>query len=63
MAAAVIALIGAVAVLAGRVASGSATLAPPFVSHQPCVAVLAMIPAAVGLLAGYLACRRRRTDY
>jgi hypothetical protein len=57
--AAVIALIGAVAVLAGRVASGSATLAPPFVSRQPCIVVLALIPAAIGLLAGYRASARR----
>jgi Zn-dependent protease with chaperone function len=36
----------ALAVLAGRVASGSATLAPPFLSAQPCVVVLALVPAA-----------------
>jgi Zn-dependent protease with chaperone function len=35
----------ALAVLAGRVASGSATLAPPFLSGQPCVVVLALVPA------------------
>ena len=41
-------LIG-LAVLAAHAAAGSATLAPPFLSSQPCVAVLAMIPAAAGL--------------
>ncbi len=45
----VIALMTAVAALAGQVASGSATLAAPFLSSRPCVVVLAMIPAALGL--------------
>jgi bla regulator protein blaR1 len=36
----------ALIVLAGRVASGSATLAPPFLSGQPCIVVLALLPAA-----------------
>jgi Zn-dependent protease with chaperone function len=36
----------ALAVLVGRAASGSATLAPPFLSGQPCVVVLALVPAA-----------------
>jgi Zn-dependent protease with chaperone function len=36
----------ALLVLAGRVANGSATLAPPFLSSQPCVVVLALLPAA-----------------
>jgi Zn-dependent protease with chaperone function len=49
--AAVIALLLAIAVLAGQVAYGSATLAPPFLSRQPCVVVLAAIPAALGLVA------------
>jgi BlaR1 peptidase M56 len=56
---AVIALIAAVALLAGQVASGSATLAPPFLSSQPCVVMLAMIPATLGLIAFWLAARRR----
>jgi hypothetical protein len=47
----VIGLLVAVAVLAGRVAVGSATLAVPFLSSQPCVLVLAMIPAVVGCIA------------
>jgi Zn-dependent protease with chaperone function len=54
---AVLALLVAVAVLAGQVASGSATLALPFLSHQPCIVVLAAIPAGLGLLAA--AYRRR----
>jgi hypothetical protein len=50
-AASVLLLLVAVAVLAGRVASGSATLALPFLSHQPCIVVLAAIPAILGVLA------------
>jgi hypothetical protein len=49
-AASVLLLLIAVAILAGRVANGSATLAVPFLSNQPCVVVLAAIPAAVGVL-------------
>ncbi len=52
-AASVITLIAAVAVLAGKVAAGSATLALPIVSRQPCIVVLAMIPAAIAMLGGY----------
>jgi Zn-dependent protease with chaperone function len=48
-AAGAIGLVAAVAILAGQLAAGSATLAPPFLSHQPCIVVLALIPAAVGL--------------
>jgi Peptidase family M48 len=58
-AAAAISVLIALAVLAGHVAAGSATLAPPFLSGQPCVAVLAMIPAAGGLV-GWTYARRRR---
>jgi hypothetical protein len=46
----VIAVVAAVAVLAGQLAVGSATLAPPFVSRQPCIVVLALIAALVGLV-------------
>jgi Zn-dependent protease with chaperone function len=49
--AAALSLFIAVAVLAAQAATGSATLAPPFLSSQPCVAVLAMIPATAGLTA------------
>ena len=48
---ALLALVVAAAVLAGSEAAGSATLAPPFLSAQPCIVVLAVIPAAVGLVA------------
>ena len=48
---ALLALVVAAAVLAGQVAAGSATLAPPFLSAQPCVVILAIIPAACGLIA------------
>lgn len=47
------------ALLAARTAVGSATLAPPFLSSQPCIVVLAMIPTAVGL-AGVVLARSRR---
>jgi hypothetical protein len=58
-AASVIALVAAVVLFVGRLASGSATLALPFLSSQPCVVVLAAIPIALGALAcGY--CRRVR---
>jgi hypothetical protein len=33
------------------VAAGTATLAPPFVSGQPCVVVLALIPAGLATAA------------
>jgi hypothetical protein len=48
---ATLALLIAVAVLAGQVAAGSATLAPPFLSAQPCVVVLALLPALFAALA------------
>jgi Peptidase family M48 len=48
---ATLSLLLAVAMLAAHAAAGSATLAPPFLSSQPCVAVLAMIPTAAGLAA------------
>jgi hypothetical protein len=58
-AAAALSLLTATAVLAAHAAAGSATLAPPFLSSQPCVAVLAMIPAAA-CVAGLAYARRRR---
>jgi Zn-dependent protease with chaperone function len=51
LALATVALIGAVAFLAGRVASGSTTLALPLLSRQPCVVVLAAIPAVLAVVA------------
>jgi hypothetical protein len=47
----ILVLLVAVAVLAGHVASGSATLALPFLSRQPCIVVLAAIPAVLGVVA------------
>jgi hypothetical protein len=49
----------ALVVLAARAAAGSATLAPPFVSSQPCVAVLALLPAGTALAAAAYARARR----
>ena len=51
---AVLALVATVGLLAGQLASGSATLAPPFLSSQPCVVLLAMIPATIGLVVLWL---------
>ena len=59
---ALLALLVAVAVLAGREATGAATLAPPFLSAQPCVVVLAIIPAVAGLLAIRLLVRGRNAQ-
>jgi hypothetical protein len=53
----ILVLLVAVAVLAGHVASGSATLALPFLSRQPCIVVLAAIPAVLGVAATH---HRRR---
>lgn len=53
----------AVAILAGHAATGSATLAPPLFSRQPCVTMLALIPALSGwasLRAARLRARSRR---
>jgi Peptidase family M48 len=52
-----IALLAAAGVLAGQVATGAASLAPPLLSTKPCVVVLAAIPTALGL--GALRLRRR----
>ena len=54
----VLALIVAIAVLVGQLADGSASLAPPFLSSEPCVVVLAIIPASLGLTAWRFAQRR-----
>src|SRR5579862_5716096 len=50
-AAAVIAVLSGVTLLIGRLASGSATLALPFLSGQPCVVILAALPAAGAIFA------------
>jgi hypothetical protein len=56
----VVGLLAAAGALAGAVASGSATLAPPVLSRQPCVVMLAAIPSLLGLVA--LGLRRRTAD-
>ena len=48
---ALLALVVMLAVLVGREAGGSATLEPPFLSAQPCVVILALIPCAAVLIA------------
>lgn len=57
-AAALLALLAAVGVLVGQLASGSASLAIPFLSRQPCIVVLAAVPVTLGLFATTY---RRRT--
>jgi Zn-dependent protease with chaperone function len=59
--AAALAMLTALAVLAARFADGSATLAPPLLSSQPCVVVLALLPATA-LLAGAAYARTRRAS-
>jgi hypothetical protein len=51
---ALLALLATVAILITREAAGSATLATPFLSAQPCVVMLALIPCGVGLIAARL---------
>jgi len=60
LAAGALGLLVALGLLAGHVASGSASLAPPFLSHRPCVVVLATIPALVALIAREVPRRARR---
>jgi Zn-dependent protease with chaperone function len=48
---ALLAIVMTSAILVGREAAGSATLDPPFLSAQPCVVMLALIPCAAGLIA------------
>jgi hypothetical protein len=50
-AAGVLALLVTVALLVGQAASGAATLAPPFLSQQPCIVILAAMPVVLGALA------------
>jgi hypothetical protein len=54
----VLAVLILLGVLVGRVANGASTLDLPFLSAQPCVLVLALIPAGLGWLA-WRASRRR----
>lgn len=49
--ASVLALLVTVAVLVGQAARGTATLAPPFLSRQPCIVILAATPVVLGALA------------
>ncbi|MDQ6806973.1 MAG: hypothetical protein M3065_18890 [Actinomycetota bacterium] len=61
-AASVLVLLTTVAVLAGRLASGSAALVLPFLSGQPCIVVLAAVPALLGIYAAvYLRRLRSRS--
>jgi beta-lactamase regulating signal transducer with metallopeptidase domain len=55
VAALLLGLLVTLSILAGREATGSATLAPPFLSAQPCIVTLALIPGGVGLATFWLA--------
>jgi hypothetical protein len=44
-------LTAAAVALISRLATGSASLALPLLSNRPCVVILGMVPAAIGLLA------------
>jgi bla regulator protein blaR1 len=57
---ALLALVVTLAILVGREAAGSATLDPPFLSAQPCVVMVALIPCGVALVAARLGRIRRR---
>jgi hypothetical protein len=59
--AALLAVIVTVAILVGREAAGSATLAPPFLSAQPCIVMLALAPCVIAGLLTLLVRRRRRS--
>ena len=48
---ALLALVVTIAILVGGEATGSATLDPPFLSAQPCVVMLALIPCGIVLIA------------
>jgi Zn-dependent protease with chaperone function len=52
-------LLALVALLAGRTATSSATLALPVLSRQPCVVALAVLPGALSALAATFLRRRR----
>ena len=54
-----LAIIVTVAVLIGREAAGKATLAPPFLSAQPCIVMLALAPFAVAVAVIVLVRARR----
>jgi hypothetical protein len=61
-AASILSVLVTIALLAGHLANGSATLALPFLSQQPCIVILAAIPTALGaLLANYT--RHHRTPH
>ena len=46
-----LALVVTLSILVGREAAGSATLDPPFLSAQPCIVMLALIPCGIALIA------------
>ena len=58
----VLAVAVTIGLLAGRLAAGSATLAPPFLSAQPCIILLALIPASVIFIGVRFAAGRSRVS-
>jgi Zn-dependent protease with chaperone function len=59
---ALLAVIVTLAILVGREAAGTATLAPPFLSAQPCIVMLALMPCLVALLVTQLVRSLRKRD-
>jgi hypothetical protein len=59
-AAALLAVIVTVAILVGREAAGTATLAPPVLSSQPCIVMLALTPCLVAVVVTQLMRSLRR---
>jgi hypothetical protein len=57
---ALVAVIVTAAILVGREAAGAATLAPPFLSAQPCIVMLALTPCVVAVVVTLLVRGRRR---
>jgi hypothetical protein len=61
---ALLALVVTLSILVAHEAAGSATLAAPFLSAQPCIVMLALIPVGLGLIAtgiGRISRARNRT--
>jgi Zn-dependent protease with chaperone function len=59
---AMLTIVVTLAILVGREAAGSATLDPPFLSAQPCIVLLALIPCAAVLFAALARRALRRRD-
>jgi hypothetical protein len=56
-------LLALVAMLAGRTAASSATLALPVLSRQPCIVALALLPGTFAAVAAVFLRRSRASDH